>query len=102
MYPKTRAPRLHQARPSQLGQVPGNLGLRDLENGDNVAHAQFAVPQQAEDAQAGPVAERPEHHVNLVGDDRLVGHEILPASVGSVPQSLDPFRDEKRAVRGAT
>jgi hypothetical protein len=50
-----------QPRLAKVRQVPRCRGLRHPENRDQIAHAERAIAQQMEDADAGQVREGPEH-----------------------------------------
>lgn len=68
MHPQPVTPRFDQARHPEGGQVTRRLGLRDLERLVNVADADFALQEQAEDPQPRAVAERFED--GLESDER--------------------------------
>jgi hypothetical protein len=53
----------NQARLSEIGEVARGAGLLDAEDGHQVAHAALSTLKKVEDAQPGPVAERPENEV---------------------------------------
>jgi hypothetical protein len=48
VHPESLTTRLDQTRPTQIGQMTGGLGLRDLQTFVNVADAHFSGEQQAE------------------------------------------------------
>ena len=65
--PLAITPRLDQPRPAEVGQVPRDLGLRQVQDPHEVTDANLAVAaEQIHNPQPGPVGERPEHEINLV------------------------------------
>ena len=75
MHPKSFAPRLHQSRAPQIGQVAGDLWLRLVQNGDNITNTKFALGQQVENPQAGMVGKCAKHQIDelRVGFNRSNG-----------------------------
>src|SRR3990172_4735411 len=55
--PEPFLPRVDETRSTQVGQVARGPGLRDLQRLVDVAHADLAPEQQAENPKAGPVCE---------------------------------------------
>jgi hypothetical protein len=64
VHPKPFLARHHQARLPQVGKVPGNLRLGDINHPHQVANAKFARLQKVENAQACPICKCPKHPVN--------------------------------------
>lgn len=60
---------------AQVGQVPRRGGLRQPEAFVDVAHADLAGGQEAENAEPGPVCERLEHRFEAI--ELLVLHEPI-------------------------
>ena len=58
VHPLALASRLDDPRAAQVGQVAADLGLRLLQNLDEVADAKLLVAHQVEQAQAGGVSQR--------------------------------------------
>lgn len=56
---------IDEPRLSKYGEVTRDRGLRELEDLDNVAHAQLAGGQQTEDAKPGGIGERLEKGVDV-------------------------------------
>ena len=65
MDPESVAPRFDQAGAAQIRQMPRRFRLRDLEGFVNVADADFAGQQQAQNAEPGDVGERPEQRFHM-------------------------------------
>lgn len=57
VVPGALLPGLHQTRPLQVGQVPRDRRLRQLQDLEEVADAQIAVPQQVHNPQPRRVGE---------------------------------------------
>lgn len=58
VHPQAVFPGNHQPGPAQIGEVPGGGGLRNVQDVNEVADAQFAALQQIEDPQPGAVGKR--------------------------------------------
>lgn len=60
MHPFAFAPGCGHSRTPQICEVPGNLGLRYIQNLNQVAHADLPAMHEIKQAKAGSVGERPE------------------------------------------
>jgi|SRR5580658_6684799 hypothetical protein len=64
--PKAISSLHNEARPAEIGQVPGSGRLRDPRNADDVTYAEFAVQKQVKDSQPRGVGERFEHQIDIL------------------------------------
>jgi hypothetical protein len=65
VHPQALAPRLDEAGPTQIGQVAGGLGLRDLQALVDVTDAHLAGQQQPKNSEARRVGKRLEERFHL-------------------------------------
>ena len=65
IIPRSVLTNFDQPGTSQVRQVPGDGGLGDLQNFDEVTDAQFAWVNDAEDTEANWVGKRPKHQIHL-------------------------------------
>jgi hypothetical protein len=70
MAPGARFTDRYQVRLSQVGKMPRYARLRHVEDGYDISHAKFTIPQHMEDAQSRPVGKRTEHEID--GSTRFV------------------------------
>ena len=55
-----------EPRLAQMGQMPGNSGLWDLQDVDDVPDTEFAINEDVENPQTVPVGKCPEQYVQLM------------------------------------
>jgi hypothetical protein len=88
VYPQPFLPGNHQPCFTQVGQVPGGGGLRNLQYGNEVADAQFAALKQIENPQPSSVGECPKNRLGL-RLSRLGFHIRLYEYIGRLPSSQE-------------
>ncbi len=57
VHPLAFAPGQHQACAAQVGEMPGDFGLGNVQDVNEVAHANLASMHQLQEAQAGEIRE---------------------------------------------
>src|SRR5208283_810909 len=96
VHPLALAARLDDPRAAQVGQMAADLGLRLLQDFDEIADAELLVAHQVEQAQAGDVSQRLEEafhvevnwlgarlhcHGSLIRLDEYVGKRYIRFSI---------------------
>ena len=65
VHPKPLLSRNDKAGLAQIGQVPRGGGLRNIQNGHDMANAQFAALEQVENPQSSSVGKCPKNRLRL-------------------------------------
>jgi hypothetical protein len=86
VHPQALFPGNHQPRLAQIGEVPGGGGLRDVQDVNQIADAQFPALEQIENPQPSSVGECPENRLGL-GLSSFGLHIRLHEYIGCLPAS---------------
>jgi hypothetical protein len=69
VHPFAVSPRIGDSRFSQVGQVAGNFRLRCFQNFNQVAHADFILPDEVQKSEPRPIRESAKKQLHVEGPD---------------------------------